>query len=321
MKVLSFDKIREAGVSPLQCYEWVSESILNKKNTILPAKISLKPGMPGVFYNTMPCIIPAPKYGWGGVKLVTRYPERKPSLNSTILLYDLETGENIAILDGNWITAMRTGAVAAHSIKLFAVQDFSTIGYIGLGNTARSSLDVLLALYPDRKLIIKLKKYKNQHELFAKRFSPDRSDNYRNVKFEYYDSFEEIVDGSDVVVSAATVFENDICPDECFKEGVLVVPIHTRGFTNCDLFFDKVYADDANHVNGFKYFDSFRSFAEVTDVVNGNAPGRENEKERILAYNIGIALHDIYFAGKLYELCGKDCSEISLNAPKEKFWV
>lgn len=319
MKILSFDKIVEAGITPLQCYDWASESIMHKEDAILPAKISLKPDIPGVFYNTMPCIVPTSK--WGGVKLVTRYPERKPSLDSTILLYDLQSGENVAVVDGNWITAMRTGAVAAHSIKLLAMEDFSVIGYIGLGNTARASLTVLLALYPDKHMTIRLKKYKDQHELFSERFSSDKSDDYKNVTFEYYDSFEEVIRGSDVVVSAATVFENDICADDCFKEGVLVVPIHTRGFSNCDLFFDKVFADDLNHVQGFKHFDKFRSFAEVSDVVNDRAPGRGNNRERILVYNIGIALHDIFFAGKLYELCADQCPEINLNAPTQKFWV
>lgn len=319
MKVISFDKIMEKGITPLQCYEWVCESLRHKDEAILPAKISLKPGIPGVFYNTMPCVLGTKK--WGGVKLVTRYPERKPSLDSTILLYDIQTGENVAVVDGNWITAMRTGAVAAHSVKLFAVNDFSVIGFIGLGNTARASLDVLLSLYPQRKFTIKLKKYKDQHELFASRFDSKKLERYQNISFVYCDSFDEVIDNSDVVISAATVFENDICSDEHFKEGVLVVPIHTRGFTNCDLFFDKVYADDTNHVRGFKYFDRFRSFAEVSEVVNGKASGRENDKQRILAYNIGIALHDIFFAGKIYELYGKDCPEIDLNVPKEKFWV
>lgn len=319
MRFLSFEKIANAGITPLKCYEWVSESIANKKDAILPAKISIKPGIHGVFYNTMPCVIPNENYA--GVKLVTRYPEREPSLDSTILLYDLKTGENIAVADGTWITAMRTGAVAAHSIKLLAKSDFSVIGYMGLGNTARTSLDVLLALYPDRKLTIKLKKYKNQHELFAERFAPDKNDNYKNVTFVYCDTFEEVVRDSDVVVSAATVFEEDVCSDDCFKEGVLVVPIHTRGFTNCDLFFDKVFADDTGHVKGFKYFDKYRSFAEVSDVVNGTAPGRENDKERIIAYNIGISLHDIFFAGKLYEACGAECPEISLELPDDKFWA
>lgn len=314
MKVISFDKITEMAVTPLQCYEWVSETINNKKSALLPPKISLKPEIPGVFYNTMPAILP--QSNLAGVKLVTRYPKRAPSLDSQILLYNLETGENLALLDGNWITTMRTGAVAAHAIKLLANDNFKELGIIGLGNTARAALEVLLALYPDRNFTVKLKKYKNQHELFIRRFQC-----FSNIHFESLDTFEDVVSGSDVIISAATVLDHDICPDECFKEGVLVVPIHTRGFTNCDLFFDKVYADDINHVKGFKYFDQFKSFSEIADVVSGINPGRESIKERILAYNIGIAVHDMFFAGKLYEMIGKNCQEISLQAPVEKFWV
>ena len=314
MKVISFEDICAAQIDPKICFEWVKEGIQRKKEAMLPAKISLKPDIPGVFYNTMPAILPGA--GWGGVKLVTRYPKREPILDSQILLYNLKTGENLALMDGNWITAMRTGAVAAHSIRLFAKSDFKVLGMIGLGNTARASLLVLQALYPERNFIVKLKKYKDQHEIFSQRFA-----NCGGLHFQYCDSYEEVVRGSDVVLSAVTVFESDICPDECFDEGVLVVPVHTRGFTNCDLFFDKVYADDTSHVRGFKNFNRFRFFAEVTDVVNGTVCGRENDQERILAYNIGIAMHDIFFAGKIYELCAAHSREISLQAPTEKFWV
>lgn len=316
MKVISFEKIKSLAIDPFICYEWVSDAIAHKGEAILPAKTSLKPGIEGVFYNTMPVLLPTASLGIGGVKEVTRYPKRVPSLDSQILLYDLQTGKDLALLDGNWITAMRTGAVASHSIKLFAVEDFSVLGFIGLGNTARAALLVLLSLYPDRQLTVKLKAYKDQHELFAERF-----ESYPNVTFQYCASYEEVVRDSDVIVSAATVFNTDICSDDCFKEGVLVVPIHTRGFTNCDLFFDKVFADDVNHVKGFRYFDKFKSFSEVADVVNSKNPRRESNRERIIAYNIGIALHDIYFASKIYEMCGKDCPEINLSPPTDKFWV
>lgn len=314
MKVISFDKIESLHISPRECCEWVADALAIKDQALLPGKISLKPEIKDVFYNTMPVIIPS--LGWGGVKVVTRYPKRMPSLNSEILLYKLETGENVALLDGNWITAMRTGAVAAHSILLFAKEDFKTIGIIGAGNTARATLKALLSLCPERTFAVKIKKYKDQHENFAEEFK-----NFTNITFSFCDTYEELVESSDVVVSAATVLEKDICADECYKEGILVVPIHTRGFTNCDLFFDKVYADDTNHVKGFRNFDRFRSFAEVTDVVQKKKPGRENDQERILAYNIGIALHDIYFAGKIYEMAGERCADVSLNALQNKFWV
>lgn len=230
MKIITFDDILQLDISPYECFEWVSNAIKEKKEALLPAKISLKPEIEGVFYNTMPVILPSINYG--GVKLVTRYPKRNPSLDSEILLYDLKTGENVALMDGNWITTMRTGAVAAHSIRLLANPEFSVIGFIGLGNTARATLKVLLSVFPEKHFKVKLKKYKNQHELFQQVFSK-----YPNIIFSYYDTIEEVIKGSEVVVSAATVFEEDVCSDECFDEGILLVPIHTRGFTNCDLFF------------------------------------------------------------------------------------
>ena len=62
-----------------------------------------------------------------------------------------------------------------------------------------------------------------------------------------------------MVISAASYFSEDICSDEYFDEGITVVPIHTRGFTNCDLFFDKVFADDTGQVKHFKNFDKFKN--------------------------------------------------------------
>ena len=295
MKIITKEQIEKLNISPAQCYEWVERAIKVKKEAILPAKISLQPNIPGVFYNTMPVIIPATDRA--GLKLVTRYPHRTPSLDSQILLYELSTGNRLAFMDGDWITAMRTGAVAAHSIKLLARDDFSVIGIIGLGSTARATFKVMLELYPNRPMTIKLQKYKNQHELFAEEFG-----GHENIEFIYCDRYQEVVADSDVVISAVTLFEKDICVDEDFKEGVLVVPVHTRGFMNCDLFFDKIFADDTDHVRGFRYFDKFRKFAEISEVISGKKPGRTSDKERILVYNIGIALHDIYFAGEVYKL-------------------
>ena len=312
MKIITFKDIKELNISPATCYEWVSEAIRDKENFILPPKISLKP-REGVFCNVMPTV----GNGTGGVKVVTRYPEREPSLDSKILLMNSENGEFLALMDGDFITAMRTGAVAAHSIRLLAKSDYSTLGIMGLGNTARAALLVLLEVEREKKFTVKLLRYKDQAEDFIKRF-----EGYSNVEFKIVDSVDQIVADSHVVISAITYTDGDLCADELFDEGVLVVPIHTRGFTNCDLFFDKVYADDTGHVHHFKNFDKFRRFAEVTDVVCGRAKGRESDKERILAYNIGLSTHDIFFASKIYDmLSSKALPEADLKSPSEKFWV
>ena len=321
MKIIDFENVKSLNISPKECYEWVSEMILHKKDAFLPAKTHMN--MPGnIFCNVMPSLIHVNGGNYGGVKIVTRYPERKPALDSKILLFNADSGEFLALLDGNWITAMRTGAVAAHSVVNFAKKDFSTIGMIGLGNTARATMLVLADQLSDKELNVKLLKYKDQAELFIERFK-----DCANLKFTIVDCYEDVVKGSDVVISCATYFADDICSDDCFDEGVLVVPVHTRGFTNCDLFFDKIFADDTGHVDHFKNFARFKQYAEVSDVMNGKAEGRKNDKERILAYNIGVSMHDIYYAAMIYERMRKQeelfnsLFEAEMHDPTDKFWI
>lgn len=313
MKIIDFNVVSKMNISPADCYQWVSEMIEKKGEAILPPKISMKP-FDGVFCNVMPSIVG----NAGGIKVVTRYPDRVPALESFLSLYDVETGEVLALMDATWITAMRTGAVAAHAIIHLAKSDFSTIGMVGLGNTSRAALLVLAEVLKDKKLTINLLRYKGQEIDFANRFSQ-----YENLSFQMVDTAEELVTGADVVVSGVTYAPKDFCSDECYKKGVLVVPIHTLGFTNCDLFFDKVFADDYGHVCNFRYFDRFKSFAEMTDVVTGKVPGRESDDERILAYNIGISVHDVSFANRIYAMISEDMNlpEVQLNTPKQKFWI
>lgn len=321
MKVISFKDIADLNVPPLMCLDWAESMIKSKKEAMLPPKISLKP-YDGVFCNVMPSIIPgSDNTKWGGVKVVTRYPNRVPSLESRILLMNADSGEFVALMDGTWITAMRTGAVAAHSIMLLGKSNFATIGIMGLGNVARSTLLILADKLRDREFYVKLLRYKGQEDNFAQRFA-----SYKNLHFTFVDTPREMVKGSDVVISGATYLPNDVCPDEYFDKGVLVQPIHTLGFTNCDLFFDKVFADDLGHVRHFKNFDKFKQFTEVCDVVNGNKPGRESDDERILAYNIGVSMHDINFAVEIYQMMEKrdildSLYEIDMDDPTEKFWV
>ena len=318
MKIITHEAIMDLHIEPLQCLNWVQTMLREKGHTVLKPKISLKFN-DNNFYNTMPAMLPGSNVF--GVKEVSRYPDRFPSLDSQILLYDLKSGVLKALMDGNYITTMRTGAVAAAAIQLLAKKDFYEIGMIGLGNTARATMKVLLAMYPNREFHVKLKKYKDQHEKFVHVFAPQAP----HVKFSFSDSYEDVVCGSDVVISSVTFAEKNFCPDNCYQPGCLVVPIHTRGFQNCDLFFDKVFADDRGHVEGFQYFDKFKQFAELSDVITGRSPGRTSDNERILSYNIGIAIHDIYFAEKIYELETQQSDvknpQVKLNHLKDKFWV
>lgn len=316
MKIITHEDIVNLNISPKNCLDWINEILLKKEETTLPPKISLKP-IDKSFCNVMPALLPK-NNTYGGVKIVTRFPNKIPSLDSKIMLFNQQTGEISALIDANWITSMRTGAVAAHSANLLSLKNYSDVGLIGLGNTARATVLCLSELIKDRKITFKLLKYKEQEILFKERFKE-----IKNFEFKFVDTYKDTIKDSDLIISSATYFEDDITDDnDLFKKGVTLIPIHTRGFSNCDLFFDKVFADDKGHVCKFKYFDKFKQFAEISDILTNKTKGRETEKERILVYNIGIAIHDIYFASKIYEMLEtKKLKELSFNEPNEKFYI
>ncbi|MDL2297066.1 ornithine cyclodeaminase [Bacteroidales bacterium OttesenSCG-928-B11] len=313
MKIIDFEAIKNLEIKPSECVNWVIEAFKLKHQSILPPKISTK--IKGnIFFNTMPCLIP--EINKFSVKEVYRYPLNTPSLISEIMLYDTFHGKLLAVMDGTWITAMRTGAVAAVAISILKKEHAKNIGFIGLGNTARATLLCLLESNEESFFEISLLVYKDQHLSFIDRFKK-----YKNVRFTTFDTQEMLIRNSDVIVSCVTSSDQLMGEDEWYKEGVLVVPVHTRGFQNCDLFFDKVFVDDIDHVKNFKYFSSFKSVEELSNVILEKVAGRESEKERIIAYNIGIALHDTYFASQIYNRINTNLADFSLESPIAKFWI
>lgn len=70
------------------------------------------------------------------------------SIGAQIALFNGETGLPIALMDGTWITAVRTAALTAVAAKRLAKPDASHITFVGCGVQARSHLDVLADLFP-----------------------------------------------------------------------------------------------------------------------------------------------------------------------------
>ena len=296
MKYITDKEIRGLSISPFQCVEWVKESFSMKYDAQVPPKISLHP-QKSDFFNTMPCLLP-PEYDRFGVKVVSRIAGNKPSLRSDVLLYQASTGILLSLMSADWITQMRTGAVAALTINTLQSSCANVYAFVGLGSTAIATMQCLLSILPLQKQITcKLLRYKRQADDFINLFSA-----FSNVRFVIVENNEDLIQDSDVVVSAVTEMPTLFCEkNDLYKKGVLLVPIHTRGFQNCDLFFDHVFADDTAHVSGFKYFNQFRCFNELSEVLLNRVIARKSDEERILAYNIGLGLHDVFFANKIYE--------------------
>lgn len=290
MKIISAEQIETLHISPATCVEWVRQSFMSKYESQCPAKMSVHPKDTD-FITTMPALLPSDTKTFG-VKVVSRVNGRHPSLRSDLLLFDTESGAIKALVDTNWITALRTGAVAALAMQTFRRSGAARISMIGLGSTARATLHCIAETFGSESLTIKLMRYKDQAERFAEEFK-----SCANLSFEIVDNIKDFMLGAEIVISCVTEANGLLVEDDSqFEPGVLVIPVHTRGFQNCDLFFDKVFADDTDHVRKFRYFDRFKRFDELSNVLLGRNPGRENDSERILAYNIGLGLHDAWFA-------------------------
>lgn len=327
MKIISQQQIRALNISPATCVEWIRESFALKQWADLPAKISVHPE-DGEFFTSMPCLLPVPSEAqvmrvakferrYFGIKEVHRLLHSIPSLGSDMLLYDAYTGELLALLDADWITTMRTGAVAAVSAKALRKSDAKKYGMVGLGNTARATLLCILEQEPERLFSVKLVRYKDQAELFIERFK-----DYKNVCFEVVDSAEQMANEVDVFISCITNAQGLLVPDEkSFKPGVTVIPVHMRGLQNCDITFDRVFGDDTAHIKGFKYFNHYRDYNEIGEVLAGRDPGRRSDEQRIIDYNYGLALHDVVYAAKIYEILKDNSQDIEIIREDSKFWV
>ena len=312
MKIITHEDVKKLNISNEKCYLWLEEALSLKEESFLPAKCSIKPEK-DIFFTSMPCLIPS--LDIYGLKMVSRIPTQNPSLNSVIMLFRYSTDALLGIVDCNWITAMRTGAVATLSIMKSAKTNFESIGCIGLGNTCEATLDILLSKLGNRELTINLKKYKDHHNRIIKRYK-----NFSNIQFHIIENTENLINKSDVLLSCITSVNENIGKDEWYQPGITVIPVHTMGFQNCDLFFDKFIIDDYEHVKGFKYFNKFKETIELQKLTQIDSV-RETDQERIIAYNVGIALHDVYFAYKVFELLYDGIEDIMMESPQQKFWM
>ena len=315
MKIIDFNTIRDLNIPLSDMYNWTETVWKEQDSFLLAAKVSIWQGDSGRFM-TMPCVLP--KYNVAGVKFISRNIENSngiPARNSNIMLQSLTEHGLIAVLDGTYITTMRTGACAAYNVNKFSKENAATLAIYGLGLTARAFL-LFYANQLNRPITIKVMKYKDQAEKFIEEFKDNKF-----LNFKICTSLEEMFN-SDIIVSCVSFAHTELAPTDVYPNGCTIIPVHTSGFQNCDLVFDKVFVDDIEHVKKYRYYEQFKyRMSRITDVANNIVPGRENDQERILVYNGGIALTDIFWAIKIVELIGENCPQIPMSYPNERFWI
>ncbi|MDE2731781.1 MAG: hypothetical protein OXI38_10350 [Bacteroidota bacterium] len=91
-----------------------------------------------------------PDYGQVGLKVVAVHPgntaRNLPFIHAVVMVIDAGTGAPLAIMDGEYITALRTGAGAGLATDLLSLPEARVLGIIGAGVQARTQLEAVIAV-------------------------------------------------------------------------------------------------------------------------------------------------------------------------------
>ncbi len=135
------------------------------------------------------------------VKTVVLNPENPdrglPQINGLVTMLDSSSGLPVAILDGNWITAVRTAGLSATAAKHLANKDASSIGFVGCGVQARSHLETFMKMFP-----IKSAKYFGRGKPNIEKLEVLCSE--LGVSVEVAESGQEAIENVDIVVTSIT---------------------------------------------------------------------------------------------------------------------
>lgn len=268
-------------------------------------------------YGGLALFMPAYLKGMGalGAKVVTVYKENPAKYNlatvlGTIILLDEKTGATIAIMDGGYLTAMRTGGVAGLATRTFARKDAAVHTMFGTGGMARTHAWAVDAARDIKKLILFSTDPLEKRQNFAESLK-----DIINCDIEIADDPESAVRQADVV-TLITSSKDPIVNGEWFKPGTHIngVGSHAPGMRELDTLTvkkSKVVCDlvDACKPEAGDFIIPIEAgeyswdeiHGSLGDVITGKIPGRENLEEITLFKSVGLAIQDISTAYHVYK--------------------
>ena len=98
----------------------------------------------------MPAMVPS--VGGLGMKVVSVFPRNpsrgKPTIHAVVCLINPDDGTPLAIMDGTYLTALRTGAVSGAATDLLALPDARVLALFGTGAQAMTQMQAVCAVRP-----------------------------------------------------------------------------------------------------------------------------------------------------------------------------
>lgn len=254
-------------------------------------------------------------HGILGAKLVTVFPENAARGLHThlaaISLFDAETGELTAVMDGRYITELRTAAASAVSVRHLAREDAAILAILGSGVQARSHLEALPLVRPFREIRAWSPTPEHLLEFAAAPATPVQPAR----------SAADAVRGADVVLIATSAVTPAI-DNAWVADGAHVIAIGACRpsqreidpalVARAALFVDSraaavkesgdVIPHGAEHIR-----------AELGEVVCGRKPGRRCAEEVTLYKSLGLAIEDLTAADLVYRRAREQGRGLTVN--------
>lgn len=233
------------------------------------------------------------------VKLVSIFHESMPSHQAVITLFDSKTGAPLALMDGEYITAMRTAAASLLSIQHLARKDSKTVAIVGSGVQAKSHLKMIGSLVGIERIWLASRNPSAASALLSPASNAHVAD-----------SVHQAVSQADIVC-LCTSSPEPVIKKDWLKDGVHVTSVGYRPpggelprdaieashlFVESKRAFDPAPAGSAE-LQGF----SVDFGTELGELLLKQKPGRRSETEMTVYKSMGHAMEDLVAASLVYE--------------------
>ena len=275
-----------------------------------PVRSVLTVGPTRAFFGLMPAYIENPARL--GAKLVTVFNENHkrglPSHLATIVLLDADTGSLLSLMDGRYITEMRTAAVSAVSVRHLSRPDASILAILGSGVQARSHLEA----FADVRGLKDVRVWSPKPES-RDRFSAEMR-GHVSVPIRSATSAESAVRGADLVV-LATSSVTPVLEADWVSAGTHVVSVGACRpdqremapdlVARARFFVDSKTAalvESGDVVLGIQEgrFSQSHVLGELGEVVLGRVEGRTNDHDITIFKSLGMAVEDVVSADLVF---------------------
>ena len=279
--------------------------------TITPVRIHLEvPGSHDVML-TMPCAVTDPPVLGTKIASIFRGNMARglPTVTSTYLLSAYDSGLPLAVMDGTYLTAIRTAAASAVATRALARADGAVLGIFGTGTLAEFHLRVLPVVGRYERVLVCGRSNESARR-FVERMAPGTS-----LPLVAMESAPQVVAEADVLVTATTsrepLFDGTLARSGTHVNAVGAFTPTIREVDGALMARATVVADTLAGVRaeagdvllavaeGAIGADHVR--AELGEVLLGTRAGRRGADEVTLFESVGAAFEDAVTARLAYE--------------------